>query len=508
MNSPLRNFDPDENLFNAREDSISRDRQSLFYSVCNYNRTFTSSKFAILNFNIRSFNANSDEFVGFVDSLIRLPDVMVLTETWANDSNVDQIQIAGYESFHTMRKGGGRGGGVSVLIKNCYLCKHHVSLSYSNRNLESCVVSVEFGGEKLFIVGIYRPHGGTTENFTSDLSETLDSETLRNKYICVLGDFNVDLLDQRTESSINFVLAMQSFSFIPTITKPTRFSNSEVQRGASLLDHIWINRLTDHCSGILISGITDHLPTFLVFPRIAEGPKLRKISFRTHDLEHVQIFRQSLFVFDWRLAQYNCAHERVSYFIETINLLYRQHFPMKVKFLSEKRISKPWLTPGILQSIKTKSYYFKMFRLGQIDSNFLKKYNNKLTSLIRMSKRRYYLSAFAKCKSDLRSTWKLVGNIMSRGTKFSGIGSVVSDEVELTNDFEIAEAFNYYFSNVAHDLDRNIPQSDTLPTEYINLDMPNSFFIAPYFCETFNVQTINQIFLYQCDEFIKKLINL
>ena len=78
-----------------------------------------------------------------------------------------------------------------------------------------------------------------------------------------MGDFNVNLL--RAESckySHNFLLSLQSYSFIPTIDKPTRvYRNS-----ATLIDNILVNNVKGTgSSGNVVSDVSDHFTQFCIF---------------------------------------------------------------------------------------------------------------------------------------------------------------------------------------------------------------------------------------------------
>lgn len=66
------------------------------------------------------------------------------------------------------------------------------------------------------------------------------------------------------------------------------------------------------------------------------------------------------------------------------------------------------MTSAILNSIKTKSSYYKLSKLGIIDETFYKRYKNKLTSVIRISKETYYKKSFEDCRSDVKRTWHLI----------------------------------------------------------------------------------------------------
>jgi len=55
-----------------------------------------------------------------------------------------------------------------------------------------------------------------------------------------MGDFNINLLNAETcHFTKEFLLALQSYSFIPTIDKPTRVYSSS----AMLIDNIFVNKI-------------------------------------------------------------------------------------------------------------------------------------------------------------------------------------------------------------------------------------------------------------------------
>ena len=77
----------------------------------------------------------------------------------------------------------------------------------------------------------------------------------KTKTECVLaGDYNINLLRHNTHAT--FINCLYANSFVPLITKPTRFGN----KSSTLID----NKFTNKChnsdsSGLLITDISDHL---------------------------------------------------------------------------------------------------------------------------------------------------------------------------------------------------------------------------------------------------------
>ena len=471
-------IDPDDNFFSVCGDNQSQ--LTPYLSVDEFNSLLApANDFTLLNLNIRSFNANGDKLLGLLCSLYRVPDVIVLTETWGNDDNVDQICLDGYDCYNTLRFGNGRGGGVSILARKQLRSNSVATLNRSTRDIESCSISCNVGCLEMVILGVYRPQGGSVMDFTIALNELLHDISVFNKSVIVTGDFNINMLSEECDAVNNYIITLQSLFYTSCISKPTRFPSNHAQNPPTLLDHTWINFYTGFQSGILLSDITDHCPTFIKLPNLCVNNKKIKLSFRVHIDENVQRFKRAISGANWHLDDGRDVHGKTAGFVDEINSLYRMCFPVKVKYVSEKRLNKPWLSTGILKSIKMKSHYFKMYKLGQINHSFLKKYNNRLTSVIRSAKKLYYRNSFNKYRQNLRSTWKLINSLMSRRSDKCSVRTLVVDGFETHNEMQIADSFNEYFSNVAINLESDIPHHDKSPTDYISANIPHSFFISP-----------------------------
>ena len=66
-----------------------------------------------------------------------------------------------------------------------------------------------------------------------------------NKSVYIIGDININLLHaESSRYAQEILLSLQSFSFIPTIGKPTRVHNSS----ATLIDNILTNKVDANTS--------------------------------------------------------------------------------------------------------------------------------------------------------------------------------------------------------------------------------------------------------------------
>ena len=116
----------------------------------------------------------------------------------------------------------------------------------------------------------------------------------------------------------------------------------------------------------------------------------------------------------------NNLHQATKNIIDTLEEVTRTHAPIKEVPRSKlKQIDKPWITNGILKSIKVKQ---RMYR-SHFFSNDVRKvaqykqYANKLNKIEAISKTKYYNNQFEKYKTNLKATWKLIGNLIKRQPK-------------------------------------------------------------------------------------------
>ena len=119
------------------------------------------------------------------------------------------------------------------------------------------------------------------------------------KSIFLAGDFNIDLLTI-DNASTDLLHCLQSHSFIPAISKPTRITNTS----STLIDNIFINNTQWlNTSAILHCDLSDHLPILL---RVKIGIRSHKTSrdskfihTRDYDSKNQQSFIDALSAEKW-----------------------------------------------------------------------------------------------------------------------------------------------------------------------------------------------------------------
>ena len=203
------------------------------------------------------------------------------------------------------------------------------------------------------------------------------------------------------------------------VNKPTRFDSNSNRYQPSLLDHIWINFVTPYSSGILLADISDHCPTFLNLSGLntkSNNFSASKIEFNSYTKSSVDFFLYELSLINWNNILVGDVNDMMNAYESVVNELYMKIFPLKTKFLGNKRINKPWISSSIMQIIKNKSKYFKLNKLGLISDESYKNYRNSVNSIIRRAKINYYSNIF-NSNPNPKKTWSTIKNILGHGKK-------------------------------------------------------------------------------------------
>ena len=158
-----------------------------------------------------------------------------------------------------------------------------------------------------------------------------------------------------------------------------------------------------------------------------------------------------------------------------IELIVEKHAPKRKLSRNQQRLlKKPWLTRGIVKSIKSKHTMYTTHFLSNdpVKIAEFKKYSNKLNQLKNISKKTYFCRHFEMCQSNLKATWKLIDTLIKRKTKSQTIPLRITRN---TNNEDIADQFNKHIIIVGPNLASKINKSNENPTQYISSSSINSF---------------------------------
>lgn len=441
-----------------------------------------NNQISIFNMNIRSINKNFDEFLVFVQSLMIKFDVVVLTETWNIQYEIDKYKIPGY-NMHYNNGTFNQNDGVVVYVREgiqqtVQLIKTDSGTTFLRLH---CVIKNAYYG----ITAIYRSPSGNVREFLRDLERKLpDFINCRYPVEVIVGDINIDILEPDAIAN-NYLDIMSEYGFVTYLNKPTRVTSTS----KSCVDHIFIkheNTFFDDLLPVVIeSFITDHYSTSVLFKEQLNTPPVSnnnnynyvKTKFTINYKKLNNQLRNEKWNDVCNCRDVNTAASLLLQKIKTYILESQTIVRTKAKY----RKIKPWMTNGILNSIRHRDRISKEvlkdpFNLQLI--NYYKKYRNKLTNLIKTTKDIYYKSKLDEVSGNLKKTWQIINEITNYSKKTSEIGTIVDDKNNnIDNDTDKANHFNKFFQNVGTDMAKLIDRKDNhIFSDTYN---PNTIYLLP-----------------------------
>ena len=158
-----------------------------------------------------------------------------------------------------------------------------------------------------------------------------------------------------------------------------------------------------------------------------------------------------------------------SSFYNKCNKLINKHVPMKtISKRKAKLLSKPWITKGLRSSVRIKKTLYASGDMIQY-----KVYRNKLCSLIRLSKQKYYTKFFNDNLNNMKKTWQGIDDIPSgnsKNTKPIQFLKDPNDKYSISSEpRRNATIINEHFSLVGPNLANKLPPAQHSYLGFLNV---------------------------------------
>lgn len=212
----------------------------------------------IMHLNINGLRNKIHELANCL--MYQAPDVLALSESRLDSAVPDSLlRIEGY---NFIRKDRTRpGGGLVVYFKTQFNASVDNSLSLDECEFLSFSLTLNAQQSTLSALVVYRPPQLSLGSFLLSFEQFLNTFCLSNSLHCILGDFNLDLLNNSI-SSQRYRNILTSYALKQVIKSPTRITCNK----NSLIDHVIIkNKITQFTAYTLNCSFSDHQGTAIIF---------------------------------------------------------------------------------------------------------------------------------------------------------------------------------------------------------------------------------------------------
>lgn len=182
-------------------------------------------------FNIRIAHQNFQSVKNKIEELEILLrtndiDIMCISESWCNNSEIKLIQINGYQLITHFSRTSSKHGGVAIIVKSHLHATVIPQLaSASIDRVWECVgVKLKTENETICVICIYRAPDTNLNDFFLHFENNLNlisKRLISSTKLVVCGDFNIDLL-RNTKEKNSLLDITQSFNLYTVFKDPTR----------------------------------------------------------------------------------------------------------------------------------------------------------------------------------------------------------------------------------------------------------------------------------------------
>ena len=218
-------------------------------------------------------------------------------------------------------------------------------------------------GKKIIMGSSYRAPNTSSSKFTNHVKNVITKvQSERDgKELILCMDHNLDLLKCHLhEPTRAFLDNLVEKGVFPTITCPTRIT----QTSATLIDNTFVSRKLhlSFDSGILLSDISDHLPSLVLLKQTKLLNK-EPLEFVTRNLneQKLNLINEKLRDIDWNgNLTSSDVNFNFNFLSDTIDRVMDEVAPRRlVKISAKRRYVEPWMTTSLEQSTNKKNLLYK-----------------------------------------------------------------------------------------------------------------------------------------------------
>ena len=305
------------------------------------------------------------------------------------------------------------GGGIGLFVRNGVSYKSRADLTTFEYYCESLFIEIDksvFGSGRNMLIGvIYRPPNTDIKLFIDHMKEVLEYVQTENKVLYLVGDYNINLLNETSDTLIDNI-----------------FTNKSISCGKSMY-------------GILVSDISDHYPIFCVETILTCKSIIVPFPKRDFSEKNKMKFLDVMSGLDWEDI-YSAANTQCAFSLFHSKLIDAHHrcFPEK-SFTRTYHIRKPWLTSCLMDAIRKKNkLYYKSVKIKCIRTKReCELYRNQLRKLMRAAEKKYYTDQIMENKQNSKKLWSIIKHVINENKRIKFQDKFKLNDGSYTTDMKI-----------------------------------------------------------------------
>ena len=391
-----------------------------------------------------NINSVRNKFENFTALAADYVDILIIAETKLDDSFPDAMfRMPGFKAPFRLDISASSGG-LLVFVKEHIISKRLCGISLRT-DVQIIPLELNFKNTKWLLIPIYRPPCQNFAYFKEELERVIDFYSKFYDNHMIIGDFNMEKGDPPLHS------LMEDHDLCSLIKTPTCFKSD---RGRCI-DLILTNKQHScFSSQTFETGFSDfhHLVyTILKTSSVKLPPK--KIKYRCYRNFSENKFHEDL-TENFKTHPSNDYNDFEQTFISTLD----KHAPLKTVIVRGN--NKPHMNKNLRRAMMKRTRLKRVANESKSAADIAeyKKQRNLVVRLNKTAKREYFENLDPNEVGKNKAFWRTFKPLLSNNCQ-NGANKItlVENGSLLTNDKDISECFNTYFTNITDTLDIDRP---------------------------------------------------
>ncbi len=197
-------------------------------------------------------------------------------------------------------------------------------------------------------------------------------------------------------------------------------------------------------------------------PEVLRGPPKKHNIYRRQKLQNKEQLIADTININWMdviSPQKMDSNYSLEKLLENSLDIVNKHMPLKKMSKKDLKLeAKPWITPGIITSIKRRDSLLREYIKcpeGDNKNNLHVQYKvlrNRIVALMRLSKNNHLRNYFSNNSDNIKKTWQGIKSIISIRETSHNLPTMSVNNINESDPTKIANGFNSYFSTIAEKL--------------------------------------------------------
>jgi len=401
------------------------------------------------------------------------PLIFCVSESHVTDSiDIDELKIPNYTLMQCISTSSHTGGCMIFLYNNIKFEEMQDVIDDRNVWIKGCVLKFPNGPVDFYV--LYRSPSYKESDFLESFSSWVEDVTIRGRKILIIGDFNIDMLENSTGKN-NFLRICVQNGLKQLVNDVTRYDYDK--KTATCIDFVVTNIKNISHKVSDIHRLSDHEVITVRLPKnvtcnyksnnrtIIVNTKNTKSKLNQNDLISLN---QHLTNFDWSESE-NDIEILSSKFVEQFTTFEKLKPCVESEKVCDKfiKLDPPYFTEKVQRARAEKIASFESAKsaTGTMKEDEMwdlyKKTRNIFVRILRSEKKKYYEEKIEEYRQDPKKLWKVLKSMMGQ------VKSVNKNKIMETNfnddnnsDDHVANKFNNFYVQSVKEIVESI-ENDT-----------------------------------------------